>query len=261
MLKGALLCSVYPEGYRTSNDIDLLVHPNDVTKIGKTLSGFGFRQGNVRNGLFIPATRREIIESRMMRGETVPYILDVNLPGMPFLEVDLNFSLEYKNSDPKIIEELIKNSGTISVKGADLVTLGKGDFLIHLCNHLYKEATTYPWVKMKRDMTLYKYCDIYYLVNRLSDKETDILLSRIKETEMEKICSCVILWAHGLLEITNQKALDFALENLWHTPDQLHYVTDPAANKDYLYDIKDIRERFFRQDREKHLKEVQGWNR
>lgn len=30
MLKGALLCRLYPEGCRTANDIDLLVHPRDV---------------------------------------------------------------------------------------------------------------------------------------------------------------------------------------------------------------------------------------
>ena len=34
MLKGALLCKIYPEGCRTSNDIDLLVMPEDVTEIG-----------------------------------------------------------------------------------------------------------------------------------------------------------------------------------------------------------------------------------
>ncbi len=99
MLKGAYLCRAYPEGYRTSNDIDLLVHPKDVTEVGNALLSAGFKQGNVRNGSFIPATRKEIIESKMMRGETVPYIKEVNLPGMQFLEVDINFSLDYKLGD------------------------------------------------------------------------------------------------------------------------------------------------------------------
>lgn len=80
MLKGAYLCKRYPEGYRTSNDIDLLVHPSDVTEIGNVLSEAGFRQGNVRGGKFVPASRKEIIESKMLRGETVPYIIEVSLP-------------------------------------------------------------------------------------------------------------------------------------------------------------------------------------
>ena len=80
MLKGAYLCKAYPEGFRTSNDIDLLVHPKDVTVIGNALLSAGFKQGNVRNGNFIPAVRKEIIESKIMRGETVPYIKEIGLP-------------------------------------------------------------------------------------------------------------------------------------------------------------------------------------
>lgn len=102
MLKGALLCRCYPEGYRTSNDIDLLVHPSDVTLIANALSAAGFRQGSVRNDRFIAATRQEIIESKMMRGETVPFIKEMNLPGMKYLEVDINFFLDYKKTATRI---------------------------------------------------------------------------------------------------------------------------------------------------------------
>ena len=35
MLKGAVLCEKYPEGCRSSNDIDLLVYPDKVTEIGE----------------------------------------------------------------------------------------------------------------------------------------------------------------------------------------------------------------------------------
>lgn len=256
MLKGALLCGTYPAGYRTSNDIDLLVHPEHVTDIGNALLAAGFRQGHLRNNLFIPATRKEIIESKMMRGETVPYVLEVNLPEMQFLEVDLNFSLDYKNGNPSMVKELIARTRKVSIDGINIMTLGKGDFFIHLCNHLYKEATTYPWVKMKRDMTLYKYCDIYFLLNRLSEKDTEILLSRMKEIEMQDLCSCVILWTHALFGVTNQRALDFAMDTLAENPDLLHRVTDPSKRKDFLYEVKDVQERFFHKNREKILQEV-----
>lgn len=100
MLKGAFLCAHYPEGYRTSNDVDLHVLPKDVTTVGNYLSHAEFQQENIRNGEFIPATRQEIIESNMLSGETVPYIKEVNLPFIKFFEVDINFSLYYKNVDP-----------------------------------------------------------------------------------------------------------------------------------------------------------------
>ena len=74
LLKGAYLCKYYPGGFRTSNDIDLLVDPRDVTEIGKALTKAGFKQGNIRNDKFEPATRKEIIESKDRRkaGITAP---------------------------------------------------------------------------------------------------------------------------------------------------------------------------------------------
>lgn len=77
MLKGAVLCACYPEGCRTANDIDLLVLPHDVTSVGKLLSSNGFKQGSVTGGEFIPASRADIIQSKMLRGETVPFIKEV----------------------------------------------------------------------------------------------------------------------------------------------------------------------------------------
>ena len=47
--------------------------------------------------------------------------------------------------------------------GISVNILGDEDFFLHLCAHLYKEATTLPWIEMHRDMTLYKYCDIYII--------------------------------------------------------------------------------------------------
>ena len=95
MLKGAYLCSAYPKGYRTSNDIDLLVNPKSISKIEKILLSEGFKQGNVRNGSFIAASRSEILSSKMLRGETVPFIKQVDLPFMKYLEIDINFSMGF----------------------------------------------------------------------------------------------------------------------------------------------------------------------
>ena len=67
-LKGAYLTQVYPAGYRTSNDVDFLLRPEDVSEAADLLEADGFRQGSVRNGEFVAASRAEIIYSRMNRG-------------------------------------------------------------------------------------------------------------------------------------------------------------------------------------------------
>ena len=101
MLKGANLCGVYPEGLRTSNDIDLLIEKKDLSKIENALKAAGLSQGYVKNGKFVPATRKEIIFSNMMKGETVPYVFETGDSYMPYLEIDLNFALGYKTRLPK----------------------------------------------------------------------------------------------------------------------------------------------------------------
>ncbi len=256
MLKGAYLCRYYPEGYRTSNDIDLLVLPENVTAIGKLLAQAGFQQGNVRNGEFVAATRREIIESKMMRGETVPYILEVNLPGMRFLEVDINFSLDYQNGDTAVLEKILERVCERAVGDYYIQTLDRYDFFIHLCCHLYKEATTLPWIEMKRDMALYKYCDIYMLLSEMADSEAKNMFRRAKEIDVDKVCAFAILQTAALFDWNNERVVAMAQEVLEEDKDFIDKVFSPKEKKTYLYTEKDVSKRFFSEDRKGLLEEV-----
>ena len=199
MLKGAYLCGAYPLAYRTSNDIDLLVHPKNVTEIGRVLLDAGFKQGNISKDKFKPATRKEIIESKMMRGETIPYIKEINMPRLQFLEVDINFSLDYKPAEVDVLEEIMENSCVEELSDYRVKTLNKEDFFVHLCAHLYKEATTLPWVEMMRDMSLYKYCDIYMIIDDAPMEYVDFLFKRATHLGMDKICAFAILQMSRLL--------------------------------------------------------------
>lgn len=256
MLKGAYLCAHYPEGYRTSNDVDLLVLPKDVTTIGNMLTASGFKQGNVRNGEFIPATRQQIIESKMMRGETVPYIKEVNLPFMKFFEVDINFSLDYKNSNGDTLSDMLSNICIKNEKELSIPTLDDADFFIHLCAHLYKEATTLPWIEMHRDMTLYKYCDIYMLLSEMTDKQLRKVFARATELGMEKICAYTVLETLGLFDMDNTFAYGISYVALEDDPDFCLKVVSPKDKKTLMYQTDDVTERFFMESRESDLKEV-----
>ncbi len=256
MLKGAYLCKAYPEGYRTSNDIDLLVHPKDVTEVGNALLVAGFKQGNVRNGKFEPATRKEIIESKMMRGETVPYIKEINFPGMQFLEVDINFSLDYKPGDTKLLDEMMNNSLFVKVGDLKVHTLRADDFFVHLCSHLYKEATTLPWVEMMRDMTLYKYCDIYMLLNDADKEQIDFLFERAMKLGMEKVCAFAVLQTAELFNFRNLYAVDVATKALEDDIDFIHVIFSPKDKQELIFTQRNILERFFADNRKVLLKEV-----
>ena len=256
MLKGAYLCAHYPDGYRTSNDVDLLVLPKDVTSIGHLLSSAGFMQGNIRNGEFVSATRQEIIESKMMRGETVPYIKEVNLPFMKFFEVDINFSLDYKNGTGDTLSDMLSNVCIKNEKELSIPTLDNADFFIHLCAHLYKEATTLPWIEMHRDMTLYKYCDIYMLLSEMTEAEIQKNFARATELGMEKVCEYTVLETMGLFDMDNPFAYGIANVVLEDDPDFCLIVASPKDKKVLKYQTTDVTERFFMEARAEDLKEV-----
>lgn len=256
MLKGAWLCAHYPGGYRTSNDIDLLLDAKDVTEVGRMLSEAGFMQGNIRRDVFVPAGRREIIESKMTRGETVPYIKQVNLPGMPYLEIDLNFSLDYKPGDDRALQKMLEKTEWRGVRTTRIPTLCKQDFFLHLCCHLYKEATTLPWIAMQRDMTLYKFCDLYLLLSESDEKDIADLFARAGELGLADVCAFGILWTADLFEMGDSPAVLGAKDILRGRPDFLHTVTSPAEKKTFRYQTESITDRFFMQNRQKDLREV-----
>ncbi len=255
MLKGARLCSDYPKGCRTSSDIDLLIESKDVTALGKVLKKEGFSQGKIVNGSFVPATRKDIIESKFLRGETVPYIKRTGNDFFEFFEIDLNFSLDYKNGDNKLIKKLIKSSVTKESGGAKIITLNDTDFFLHLCAHLFKEATVLPWVKMKRDMTLYKYADIYLLLLKATDSEIFKIFKKAKDSGLEKECAFAILQTAQLFGNKFGYAVLKAKEIYLENPDLLDTVISPSDKKSYIFKEKDILKRFFLKNREKNLKE------
>lgn len=256
MLKGAYLCLHYPEGYRTSNDIDLLVMPEDITVVGDMLADAGFKQGSIQNGKFIPASRIDIIESRVLRGEVVPYIKEVNLPYMKYLEVDINFSLDYKNGNDHLVQSLLNNIYIAREKHLNIPTLNKTDFFIHLCAHLYKEATTIPWIEMRRDMTLYKYCDIYYLLSEMDEKDVENVFSRSKDLGLEKICAYAILETMCIFDMNNEFTQKLAIEALDGDFNFLLQVISPKNKKKFIYRTRSAKKRFFTENRIRDLMEV-----
>ena len=192
----------------------------------------------------------------MMRGETVPYVKEVNLPEMQFLEVDINFSLDYKPGETKLIEEMLDNTIFAMLGDFRVHTLREDDFFVHLCSHLYKEATTLPWVEMMRDMTLYKYCDIYMILNDADKSYVDMLFKRAKKLGMEKICAFAVLHTAELFKFKNLYAVEISNKVLSSDPEFIHRIISPKDKKELIFKQRNIFERFFAHNRKTLLEEV-----
>ena len=254
-LKGVLLCGLYPPGCRTSNDVDILVAGRDLDSVGKALSLGGFVQGYIKGGKFKEAGRSEIVASRMLRGETVPYVKKMGLPFMEYLEVDINFSTDYKQDSGGHVDSIIRGAAS-SPEGPPLAVPDKYDFFIHLCQHLYKEASTLPWIEMGRDMTLYKYCDIQRWLGTAGQDEVSKMYDRIQLRSAAVPCAYA-LWSCQSLFGTDTDFLRLLYSKLAGGNDEfLHTVSDPAGRRTLIYTQKDLKKRFWHRNRKELLTEL-----
>lgn len=189
-LKGAyLIPEVYLRGQRTCNDIDILVNSSDVSVFQRILQNNGFVQGHYQRetDTIITATRREVINSRLNYGETIPFIKRFG-DSNTILEVDINFTVDYQARDKNgIVRQLLNHLDTYVINDSLVPTLNKVGFLIHLCCHLYKEATVWDW--MDKSAEIYKYCDIFVFISKFgNDKFYSEFLKAAKQLGLEKEC-------------------------------------------------------------------------
>ncbi len=239
VLKGALLTSMYPAGIRTSNDLDLLIQRKDIPEAVSLFSKEGFVQGFIRKGYLEKATRKDIINAQLNRGEIIPFIKRVDWKAMEFLEVDMNVSLDEKPMEnAQVVEEMLENRREMD-GNLCLYTLNEIDFFLHLCTHLYKEASVYQWVIMGRDLSLYKFYDIYcYFKQKFSKTDVLELARRIKRFGIEKDVSYSLIQTHALWPFQEEakEVMEQLLEAVCpENRDFLDEVHDPATKKRYRF--------------------------
>ena len=165
----------YREGGRASNDIDLLVCPSEVGKVEHVLTDLGFVQGyyNDISQSVRTMTRREILERRMNRGETVPFQRILESAELPHIEIDINFSLDYlPNGMQDTLAAMMGRTRLYALREGGVVrSLDQIDFLVHLILHQYKEMRVYSFVMRGKELELYKLLDIYLLLQHVSQRE------------------------------------------------------------------------------------------
>lgn len=258
LLKGAYLLQLYPKGLRVSNDFDLLIKKHDIQDISSLLLKSGFEQGFLDDDTFKHAKRDEIIYRFMSQGESVPFVKRIGLPQFEHIEIDVSFALEFKtpkNND--LADHVLRKTERLIVTDHGLLpTLSKVLFLVHLCANLYKKATTYSFVKAKKDLSLYRFCDLYLFITTFMHHDFAAeLIDAVEELELHKECYFALYHTRALFGLHN-KFLDAVLDTI--QPDDLGYmnrVFDPDTQRIFAYET-DFSEYVFHANRMSLLKEV-----
>lgn len=226
---------LYELGERASNDIDLLVLPKDVGKVEKALMQCGFTQGyydavahDIRT-----VSRKDILERRMNRGETVPFQRILQCEQLRHIEIDINFSLDYlSNGMKEILEKMLARTQIYLLRtGGTVRSLETVDFLIHLILHQYKEMRVYSMVMRGKDLQFYKLLDLYLMLQRIPH---DSLFHRIKEYGIEEQAAAVL---KTLTDVFENLQLESGLKDLAQSSfSQAELVLDPTeGNRSYVW--------------------------
>ena len=251
--------SFYKDGERISNDIDILINPKDITAVTKILKNMGFVQGyyDFKQDKIVELGRNEIISRRMNRGETAPFLQKLDNPILPFIEIDLNFSIDYlPTGNEDILNEMLSNTSKYEGKlFKSISSLNPEHFLIHLIMHQYKESVVYSMVKRNKDLELYKLLDIYlFLKAGLIDKQK--FLQIISKYNLKKEAYFVL---KTVSTVFNSLNIEDILSEVM--PDDLKYldtVIDPEnKNKNYYWKIP-LLKRLYYYDKLKYLSEAEN---
>lgn len=226
--------SNYENGERVSNDIDLLVAPKEIGKVEHVLLSLGFVQGYYNDSLRMirTLTRKEILERRLNRGETVPFQLITNNVCLPHVEVDINFSLDYLPTGmrPVLDEMLEKSVRYVTDNGGMLRSLEEVDFLIHLLLHQYKEMRVYSMVMRGKDLEIYKLLDIYLMMKRMDQR---VLWERIIHYGISVQAAVVLKTVKAIFDMKFSEEIQNAIECL---EGEAEYVIAPDMNnKQYVW--------------------------
>ena len=216
------------------------MNSSDVSVFQRILQNNGFVQGHYQRetDTIITATRREVINSRLNYGETIPFIKRFG-DSNTILEVDINFTVDYQARDKNgIVRQLLNHLDTYVINDSLVPTLNKVGFLIHLCCHLYKEATVWDW--MDKSAEIYKYCDIFVFISKFgNDKFYSEFLKAAKQLGLEKECYFTL---HNTSQIYPQLKTNRSLNSIIQAlePNDKSFLTTvvwPSQHKIFRYEI------------------------
>lgn len=168
--KGQYLSRVlYPEpGLRPMSDLDLMVRPEDVEPISAMLGELGYAQGRVAPNLrtMRPLSRRDQVFWRMNASSQPPFVRLTSDEFVQAFVVDLRQGvLEPASGRSVDVSEWFRRAVLVDPR-TGMYTPCTEDFLIDVCVHLHREATTLTAIEGRKDLWLLRFVDVLLLLDR-----------------------------------------------------------------------------------------------
>lgn len=203
-LKGIhLLYNIYSSdiAVRQLNDIDILIMKKDALKIEKILNLSEYFQGHVVENKIEPLNREESIIWKTKMNNMAPFHKLTNNNWCQTLSIDCCFSFQY-DMDEKSMQR-VRDRGILKNGKWEL---DKIDMFLHLCCHLYKEASNASWILLGNELNLIKFCDLReFIILKMKD---DDLKQAIERAQIYNCKEAVYFSIYYLEEIYRDHMFD-----------------------------------------------------
>lgn len=168
-LKGAyLLGRLYKDiGSRSINDLDLMIDNEQIEAVINAIEYMGYVAGDYdrSNKEIVRYSRAKEITWKLKMNNLPSYVKAVNSQYVDYFAIDFALTLDLER-DLKPVRIMLHDAAEDYLRPAH--------FFIHLCCHLYKEATGAIWIYLNSDINLIKFCDVReYIINFMDNSSLE----------------------------------------------------------------------------------------
>lgn len=157
------------EGYRSSEDLDVIIKREDYSKVKEFLLLHGYKQA------IYDQERKEIVEfSRQQElfylsftQQSAPFLKITGNDLVPVVNIDLNFSIYWDKNQEWNIDKLINNAQVFKYKGYKVKTFQDEYMLLHMCLHAYYDLNSVYVLYKSYSYRLKYFADIYGFVQHV----------------------------------------------------------------------------------------------
>lgn len=170
-------------------DLDFLIERSEAKALGPVMESLGYGQGNIGPlGRVVEPWSAAAIKVYLLTLPNLPsYVRPLGLPNLGEIEVDFVTSLFARSTGFSIdTTGLLDRAQRVRVGANEVSVLSDEDYLIDLCAHLYKEAKSFFYIELEKDLTLLKFCDVAeYLRFTSGTLSVPTFLDRVRENGIE----------------------------------------------------------------------------
>ncbi|OBZ14218.1 hypothetical protein A8L34_09665 [Bacillus sp. FJAT-27264] len=156
------------EGYRRSDDLDVIIKREDYSKVREILHAQGYIQGiyNSTTKTVKEFSRQQELFYLSYTQQSAPFLKETGDDLVPVVNLDLNFHIFWDESEAWDISKLLSNSQILNYKGFKVRTFQDEYMLLHMCIHAYFDMNSVYILYKSYAYRLKYFADIYGFIKR-----------------------------------------------------------------------------------------------